>query len=82
MQNLPAFAGFEEDPATRRDDTTVAVFTSIERLLGYSSSSLVDNEREDDTMHREAVDGTAVKATVLADNNDAPMSSILFIMLV
>lgn len=80
LQNLPALAGFEA-PATRRDDTTVAVCTSTERLL-YSSLSLLDEQREEDTVHRAVVDGTAVKATVLADNKDAPMSSILFIIIV
>ena len=83
LQNLPAFAGFEA-PATRRDDTVVAVCTRTERLLGYSSLSSLLDEREEDTMHRAVVDGTAVKATVLADNSDAPMSSIisLFIILI
>jgi len=69
LQNLPAFAGFEA-PATRRDDTVVAVCTRTERLLELEncSSSLVDDEREDTKLcvHRVVVDGTAVKATVLA----------------
>jgi len=86
LQNLPALAGFEA-PATRRDDIVVAVCTRTERLLeleNCSSLSLVDDEREDTKLceHRAAVDGTAVKAMVLADNNNAPMSSIIFIMLV
>ena len=82
MQNIPALAGFEA-PAKRRDDTTVAaVFASTERLL-YSSLSLLDEEREEeDTVHRAVVDGTAVKATVLADNNDAPMSSIISLFII
>ena len=82
MKHLPAFAGFEA-PATRRDDAAVAVFASTERLLEHSSLSSLLDEREEDTVHRAEVDGTAVKATVLADNNnEAPMSSIIFVMLV
>ena len=79
MQTLPAFAGFET-PATRRDDNNV--FASTERLL-YSSLSLFDDDREDDTTlceHRAAVDGTAVKATVLAHNNDTPTNNSLFML--